>query len=335
MAPFAALRVTPEVQACRRSAVLVALRPPIARDGLPPRNSKCSSLIRRSPSGSRVRSDATAAAGGRWRWRLPPTRLEGGIEGGILGPKPGLTNGAFHVSAFDIPPPRSCARSGLWARAIEGAAPLLGLAARGYFCRLRRRSQVVRQRSAKPLPPVRFHRRLSTARTRRPPPGGPFPFREAAEPHGSREPMTSISEESGSFRTRTLAAPRLASFREFLETEAGGACRSADRDGDGAGLGQQPVGRELPSLVDHRSVDLARQPAPGPRPRALGERRADDPVLPRHRPRGPAGVRPRRAARAAPGRAPAHRGVGRDGRSRAALPEPQSRRRGGAGMGRW
>ena len=35
--------------------------------------------------------------------------------------------------------------------------------------------------------------------------------------------MTSISEESGSFRTRTLAAPRLASFREFLETEAGGA----------------------------------------------------------------------------------------------------------------
>ena len=35
--------------------------------------------------------------------------------------------------------------------------------------------------------------------------------------------MTSISEESGSFRTRTLAAPRLASFREFLESEAGGA----------------------------------------------------------------------------------------------------------------
>jgi Na+/H+ antiporter NhaA len=35
--------------------------------------------------------------------------------------------------------------------------------------------------------------------------------------------MTTISEEPRSFRSRTLAAPRLASFREFLETEAGGA----------------------------------------------------------------------------------------------------------------
>ena len=35
--------------------------------------------------------------------------------------------------------------------------------------------------------------------------------------------MTGISEESGFSRSRTLAAPRLASFREFLETEAGSA----------------------------------------------------------------------------------------------------------------
>ena len=84
--------------------------------------------------------------------RLPGARLEGGVKGRVLGPESGLPDGAFHGLRLRVEdPPRNCAGSGGWARgSARRRFSLLGFAAGGYFRALRRRSQVVRQRSAKP-----------------------------------------------------------------------------------------------------------------------------------------------------------------------------------------
>src|SRR6266540_1363097 len=68
-------------------------------------------------------------------------------------------------------------------------------------------------------------------------------------------------------------------------------------------------------------------------PSLLGELGSDDAVLLRHRPRGAARVRPRRAARATAGDASGCRGRGRDGDPRWNLPRAQRRTLVGARLG--
>ena len=75
--------------------------------------------------------------------------------------------------------------------------------------------------------------------------------------------------------------------------------RAPGCDRGGALVGQLPLGALLPDAVEHPPVDRRRRRRHLRGPAPLGQRGADDLLLPRRRPGGQARVRPRRAARAA------------------------------------
>ena len=99
------------------------------------------------------------------------------------------------------------------------------------------------------------------------------------------------------------AEPRRTGPRLPLDRD-GRRTRPARRRPGGADLGQLTLAAFVRDAVDDHAVDPDRRRRHLDGPASLGQRGPDDPVLPRHRPRGQARARPRRAARAAPPRDP-------------------------------
>ena len=130
---------------------------------------------------------------------------------------------------------------------------------------------------------------------------------------------------------RNLAAP----VRDFLGTETGGAIVLLGGDGRSRCCGRTRRGRTPTSRLWTTKLSITigggghlRRPAP------LGQRGADDVLLPRRRAGGQARVRPRRAARAPPAGDPRARGARRHGGAGRDLPRLQRGRPGRARLGR-
>ena len=107
---------------------------------------------------ARARSGARAAAGGRWRWRAARCPAGGRDRGMRTGAEVWPHEWCFPCLRLLVRlPPRSCARSADGQGQGRAADAACWASSRGaIFGVLRRRSQVVRQRSAKPPPPVRI-----------------------------------------------------------------------------------------------------------------------------------------------------------------------------------
>ena len=130
---------------------------------------------------------------------------------------------------------------------------------------------------------------------------------------------------------RNLAAP----VRDFLSTETGGAVVLLARDGRRAGVGELAVVGLLRVGVDHASCRSASATRHLARPARLGQRGADDAVLPRRRAGGQARARPRASCASARRLAiPVVAALGGMAVPVGDLPGLQRRRRGRARLGR-
>ena len=137
-------------------------------------------------------------------------------------------------------------------------------------------------------------------------------------------------------RDRSTAAHRPArhpAARRLPPHRGGRWAGARHRRGRGARLGELALEGRLRRPVAHPLGDNARKPRPRPRPARLGQRRADDPVLPRRRPGDQAGAGRGRATGAASGRTPGDRRGRRHGAARPALHRRQRGRPRGGRLG--
>ena len=110
--------------------------------------------------------------------------------------------------------------------------------------------------------------------------------------------------------------------------------RDAGRGDRRVGVGELAVVAQLRDGVDDRALDPHREHGNRRRPPHLGQRRADDAVLPGGGPRGQAPARSRGATRATPARDPGVRGDRRRDRAGRDLPGVQRRPGGRTWLGR-
>ena len=138
---------------------------------------------------------------------------------------------------------------------------------------------------------------------------------------------------SDRFLARSVARP----VNRFLAHRSVRRCPAGRGGGRGAGVGQLAVGGVLPGSVGDRAHRRSRRARHHRGPAPLDQRRPDDPVLLRHRPRDQAGAHQRAAHHATRRRGARRRSAGRDGgaggccswRSTSAAPVPAG------GASRW
>ena len=179
------------------------------------------------------------------------------------------------------------------------------------------RELATRARGRAPPLPLARPRRPGRPRRLSGPPGTARPRRPRPRlPHSGVPAVTATTDTTlAGGRTawaRNLAAP----IRSFLHAETGGAVVLV-----AAAVAALLWANVAPQLLRRRSgttrlAIVARRPRARHRPARLGQRGADDAVLPRRRARGQARARPRRAARAHAAGDPGRRLARRHGRRR-------------------